>query len=217
MKQVVSRREVVVLVQGEVLQDHVDVELLEFGVTIRSLQRINWDLVLLDHLQDDLRVDPCLLGSGAPLVQLLHGLEAHLRLLAVKDLRLFKILNKPRVASYLLERESLLGVRIQNLLDEVLAGLGNVAGERILAVQYFLVELVRVRVFEGQVPTEHRVEDHSARPDINLEPVVLLTGDHFRRCIARTATSRDQGIARLIHIRQAEVDDLQVVRDLLQE
>ena len=56
-----------------------------------------------------------------------------------------------------------------------------------------LVELGRVGVLEWQVATDHCVEDDSTAPNICLETMVSLAGDHLRRGVARRAAGCLQG------------------------
>lgn len=80
------------------------------------------------------------------------------------------------------------GVDIEYLLHEVL-GIGrDELWDFELAGQDLLVQAVGVLVFEGQVAAQQRVHDDAARPDVDVQAVVELTGDHLGGGVAgRTA------------------------------
>ena len=61
---------------------------------------------------------------------------------------------------------------------------------------------------EWQVPAHHGEEDHAAAPDVDVEALVALAGDHLRGGVAGRPASRFQGFARLVRVAQAKVDEL---------
>lgn len=126
-------------------------------------------------------------------------------------------LTEPLVVADVLRSEALGRVGVQNLLDQVATRLGDDAGDQVVAVQYFLVQLAGVRVLEWQVAARHRVQNDAGRPDIRVESVVTLAGNHLRRCVAWGAAGRFQRLAVAVHVGEAEVDYLDVVLVVEQE
>lgn len=97
-------------------------------------------------------------------------------------------LVEPIMSSYVLDCVPLYWVSIQNLLDQVLAVTGDKPWYQIVAVEYLLVQLIGVRIFEGQIATGHRIKDNATAPNIRDQAMVSLSSNHFRSCIARTST-----------------------------
>ena len=72
-----------------------------------------------------------------------------------------------------------LGVRVQNLSNDVLALRGEELGHLVISGHDFLVEIGRLGVLKGQVASDHGVENDTARPDVSLEAVITLASDHL--------------------------------------
>lgn len=62
-----------------------------------------------------------------------------------------------------------------------------------------------VAVLEGQITADHREENHSAAPDVDLETCVLLARDHFRSCVTGRSTGSLQHFSRFVSIAQPKV------------
>lgn len=73
-----------------------------------------------------------------------------------------------------------LWIDIQYFFHEVFSIGGDKFGDVELPSQNFFVESVCILVFEGQIAAEQSIHDDSARPDINVETVVVLASDHLR-------------------------------------
>jgi hypothetical protein len=98
---------------------------------------------------------------------------------AGRDLMLPTVDVEPRVHLHLLDRNTLLGVRGEDTLEEILSIRRNELGDRVLPIQDFLVQSRRVLVLEWQAATERCVKDYPAAPDIDHQPIVLLASDHL--------------------------------------
>lgn len=98
----------------------------------------------------------------------------------------------PRVLSYLANCESQGGIRVKYSFQNVLTVLRKGFWQFVLSFYDFLVELFSVLVLERKVATDHRVKDHTARPNISSQSVILLASDHFGSSVAGTPTSRFQ-------------------------
>jgi hypothetical protein len=117
----------------------------------------------------------------------------------------------PGVVSDLLDLESGVRVSVEDVLQEVPGFDAHVRGDGVVALHDLLVEQLGVRVVEGQVPAEHRVEDHACGPDVHAEPHVLLPRYHLRCRVARRAAGRLEQLVAFVEVAQAEVDDLDVL------
>lgn len=90
----------------------------------------------------------------------------------------------PRVVVNLSNAVSLGRVHIEHLLNQIFEVFANEIREDIVARENLLVEFSGVVVLEGQIAADHGEEDDSARPDVHLQPVVLLAADHLGRGVA---------------------------------
>ena len=120
-------------------------------------------------------------------------------------------LLEPVVIPYILNSEASGWVCVQDLLDQVLAVLGDETRDEVVAVEDFFVQLIGIRIFEGKIPARHRVQNDPATPDITIQAMVSFSSDHFRGSVARTTASSFQCFALFVSIRQTKVDDLDVV------
>lgn len=190
MEEIVGRRAVVVVVVGERCDYLFDREWL-----VLDLISLAWDFIVFHNLDYDLRVYANLFC--------LRALQEDLQLLGPRPLDLLclgelgGVVDEPRVASDVCKFEAIGGVGVQDFGYEIAAVLSYVSRERVLALYDFLVELVRVGVFEWQVAAQHRIQDDSAGPDVDLQTLIGLASYHLWRCVARTATSRLEQICRL--------------------
>ena len=85
-------------------------------------------------------------------------------------------------------RDTLSRICVENLFNKIFAVYGERRWDCEVASKNLLIQFICVRVFKGQEAAGHGVEDDAAGPDIRSESVILLTGNHFRSCIARAST-----------------------------
>ena len=81
----------------------------------------------------------------------------------------------------------------------------------ILLVVDFLEQFACVRILERQVTAGHGIEKNTSAPDIRVETMIFLTGDHLGSSVAWTAASSFEHITLLINVIEAKVDYLDVV------
>ena len=80
--------------------------------------------------------------------------------------------------------QSLIRVRLQDLVDQVDTLGGQSLRHLELATQDFLVELGCGFVFEGQVAGHHSKKDHATRPHVDSGAEVLQPVNHLGCCVA---------------------------------
>lgn len=88
--------------------------------------------------------------------------------------------------------------------------LAQETGEFVARIKNFLIQALRVGVFEWQVSIYHREQDNTRAPQVCLRPQILQAFDQLGRCIAWRAAGRGQLLTGLVHIAQAEIDHLEV-------
>lgn len=115
------------------------------------------------------------------------------------------------VATDVLDSNTRLGVRVQDLLNEVLALRREELGHLVIGSHNLLVQIRCLGVLEGEVASDHGVENDTTRPNVRLQTVISLPGDHLGRCIAWRATRCLQRLILLVHVGKTEVDDLERV------
>lgn len=103
-----------------------------------------------------------------------------------------------------------LGVDVKYFLNHVLALGRDKARYQIVTVEYFLIKLARIRVFERQVPADHCVEDDAQTPYVGLKTPVTASSDHFGRRIAWTAASCLKELSSFVGVAQSEINNLYV-------
>lgn len=123
--------------------------------------------------------------------------------------RLNKII--PRVTSNVLNSVTLLWIDDENFTDKVSEVIWKVGGHRILRCLNLLIQLRCVLILERKVASYHRKQDNSATPYICHEPLILLTFDHFRSCIARASARCFKKLAFFVEISKSEVYNLDIV------
>jgi hypothetical protein len=210
MQKVVCGGRIIMLVQCQGFHCVLDIKWLKLP---RILHWVCRDFVLLDHIKDDLGVYLDFLGilihQAILLYLLLIALGSWGLLLATV---LFKVIYEPWMAPNLHQSISFLGVHVQDLLDQVSGRIGDEIRNAIIAIQNLLIKLICIWVFEWQIAAEHREENDSARPNVDLEPNVLLASDHLRGCIARTSTGCLKCfMGWRVQIGQAKINNLQIV------
>ena len=70
-------------------------------------------------------------------------------------------------------------VRVEDFDDKVLALRRKELGHLVVGSHDLLVEVRGLWVLEGQVASDHGVEDDSAGPNVGLQTVVTLSSDHL--------------------------------------
>lgn len=93
-----------------------------------------------------------------------------------------------------------IGVSVQNLREDIPAFLGDKFRKGKLTFQNLLIKECSLRVFEGQIATDHSIEDDATTPHVYFRPMILKALDHLRGGIARGATSCFQSLIFLIDI-----------------
>ncbi len=113
----------------------------------------------------------------------------------------------PFAVFYLVYLEPRIGVHIQDTPQHLL-GVGSQHFRLLVFSRHDLfVELVGIGILKREVPAEHRVEDDSARPDIDVEALVSFAGDHLGSGIAGRATSSLEFFSGLVLVAESEVYD----------
>ena len=117
-------------------------------------------------------------------------------------------LPNPLVVQNAFEGDPLLRVHVDDLSQQVLGVAAESLRDLELAAYDPVVELVEVVVVEGQVAGEHGVEHDSQRPDIGLDGVVFLFGEHFWWRVAGRAAGSFYFLISLVEPPEPEVDEL---------
>ena len=115
------------------------------------------------------------------------------------------------MAFYLLDGKTSIWVNLHNLGKNILAVIGETFGHLELPGKNFLIKLSCVFIFEGQVPGHHCKQNDAARPNVDTRAIVQLALNHFRCCVAGTATRRFKSLALFVSVAQTEINQLQVV------
>ncbi len=123
-----------------------------------------------------------------------------------------EVLRHPGRVHYAPDVQPFLHVGLQHRVDQ----LGQRLGEALIvpvedALLYFGIENLLVLVLEGETPVDHGVQDDSTGPDIYLGRQVLLACDHFGGGVARGATGGLEHLGLGVDVREAEVDDLDLL------
>lgn len=79
-------------------------------------------------------------------------------------------------------------IRVQDFRDQVFAVVAQKLRKREVGLQDFLIELLGILVFKGEISTDHGEKNDAAAPQISPETKVSFTFDHLRRSITRTST-----------------------------
>lgn len=95
---------------------------------------------------------------------------------------------EPRVLPDLVDGVPLLGVCVEDAVEEVLGVVRHPLRRLEVGTQDLLVQVGGVRVLKGQISTDKREEDDTTRPNIDVGSIVLLSGDHFWSSITGRTT-----------------------------
>lgn len=112
-----------------------------------------------------------------------HLLETRVEPLVSWDL-LGEIVAHVAVVADIRNLKPSFGVRVKYLGDEIFALSRKELGHLVVGAHNLFVEVRGFRVFERQVACNHRVENHSRRPNVGLESVVAFASNHFWRRVA---------------------------------
>lgn len=113
---------------------------------------------------------------------------------------------KPGVRTDILNFETFLWVCIQDLLKHFLSVSADKAGYLEFSTQNFLIELGCIGVFKGQEAADKGKHDDAAAPNIYICSQIFFASYHFRRGIARTATSCLKELSMAVSITEAKVN-----------
>jgi hypothetical protein len=97
-------------------------------------------------------------------------------------------LVEPFMSSNILDGDTSCRVSVQDLLDQILAALGNKTWDKVVTVQDFLIEFICVRIFKREIATRHSIENDTAAPNIRVQTIVAFTSNHLWSSIAWTST-----------------------------
>lgn len=90
----------------------------------------------------------------------------------------------PLVLFYLLQAISQCWLGNQDMLDEVLDFIAQIAGELVVGRKNLLIKALCVLVFEGKMAADQAVEDNSSAPNVCFGTDVLQSFDEFGSSIA---------------------------------
>jgi len=105
------------------------------------------------------------------------------------------------------DAHALAGVDIEHAVQEGPCLLGHIGRNLEVPPHDLVVKGLRVRIVEGQVPTQQGEQNDARRPNVRLQRVVLQSGDHFWRGVAGRPAGRLEHLVFLIRVRQSEVHD----------
>lgn len=120
-------------------------------------------------------------------------------------------LIKPCVLPYIRYLIPLLRICVQYVLYQVARLRRYKFGDCVVAIQDFLVQIGCIRVFEGEIAADHREENDTTAPNVNVRAEVALPCNHLWRSVARGATGCFQSFSRFVGIGEAEIDYLDVL------
>ena len=102
-------------------------------------------------------------------------------------------------------------VCIQDFLNKVFALWRQEFRHLVVGCHDLLVQIRCLRIFEGQIASDHSVKNDTAGPDISLKAMVSFTSDHLRCSIAWRAACSLKSLILLVHVGKAEVHDLESI------
>ena len=196
VKKRVCRRMIIVLVVRKGFDGVFDQEWLVLWWDCFGLWGTLWKFVILEHVQNDIYV----YSYQFVLILCVCGLLFHL--LGVWGAHgLFVVLLEPRMFSNLCNWISGRRIGIENLLNQILGGTVHIFWKSVLALQYFLVQFIRVRILKGQISTNHSIQYHTTWPYIDFQSVILPASNHLWSCITRASARCLQQLPGTVHIR----------------
>lgn len=218
MLKVVCRGAIVVLIIGEGFQDLVDLERLVLWfilvVGLLGVLGAGWiqrDLKLFNHIQNKRGIDLDLLGIHHVRVILFEYFQLNFGVCRLQLAPLSDVFGVPGMRSNIRKGISLLRIGVENFLDKVRAIPRDVFRNTVVALQNLFIQLIRVIVFKWKVAAEHGVQNDTARPYVHLEALILFARNHLRSCITWTSTRGLKPLIELIHVGEAEIDDLDII------
>lgn len=108
-------------------------------------------------------------------------------------------------------------IDIQNVPEDIASLSGKDFGHLEIPRNNLLIKFAGVWVLEGQITTQHGINDDSARPNIDVHAFVFFTCDHLRGSVAGRSTSSFQFFAGLVLVGQSEVNNLNVLVGIEQQ
>ena len=187
------------------------------GLGVLGSSRIQRTFELFNHIQNESGINLDLLGIHDVRIVLLEDLQLNLGVSRLHLAPLRDVFSVPRVRSNIRKSIPLLRIGVEYFLDQVRAIPRNVFRNGVITLQNLFVQLIRIIVLKWQVPTKHGVQDNTARPNIDLKTFVLFASNHLRCRITWATTRGLKALIRLIHVREAEIDNLDIIRSLLKQ
>ena len=120
-------------------------------------------------------------------------------------------LQHPPVRAYLFDGRSLVGLNAEHPCYKFASVHRDAVEHRINPPRDFLVELPLRHPLEGVVSAQHEEQDHTQRPNVRLEPIIVLFLHDFRRHVRRRPTEDLQATVLGSANTEAEVDELDVI------
>ena len=102
-------------------------------------------------------------------------------------------------------------VRLEHSVDQIAHIPRDVVRKKEPSLADFLEQHAQLVIVEGERAADHRVQNDSAGPDVDVLASIALATDDLGRCIVGRAAGRRERHAVLHRVGQAEVDQLDVV------
>jgi len=120
-------------------------------------------------------------------------------------------LQHPPVRAYLFDGRSLVGLNAEHPCYKFASVHRDAVEHRINPSRDFLVELPLRHPLEGVVSAQHEEQDHTQRPNVRLEPIIVLFLHDFRGHVRRGPAEDLQTTVLGSANTEAEVDKLYVI------
>lgn len=120
------------------------------------------------------------------------------------------MLRQPRMIPDLADRVSLMLIAGENVGNEVSGVFWNRFVEIVSTRNNLLVEQICLRVFEGEVATNHGKQNYSTWPNIDSQAVVFLAFYHLRGGVTGRAAGSFQLLSFLVGVGKTEINDFDV-------
>lgn len=112
---------------------------------------------------------------------------------------------EPRMAFDLRDRVPRFRIDVQDPSNQVARFMRYKGGNRVLSLNYLLVQDLGVIVVKGEIPTEQSEENHPRGPNVHGKSLIFESFDHLRSSVARRAAGSTETRLVLIEIRETEV------------
>ncbi len=121
------------------------------------------------------------------------------------------MLRQPRMIPDLADRVSLVLIAGENVGNEVSGVFWNRFVEIVRTRKNFLVEEICLRVFEGEVATNHSKQNYTTRPDIDSQTVVFLAFYHLGGGVTGRTAGSFQLLSFLVGVGKPEINNFDVL------